>query len=239
MFRFLIALPLAVLLAGAALAQTPTPQPEFEPAAAPTPEPVPEPEATLEPTAVPLTEEERAALDQALEECMTAAEPDTRLALCDDLIKAGSLDGTDLAAAHLARGEAYQLLGTWPLAIADYETSLELHPNRPRAHLRRAQVLDMMGRSERALEDIEYALRLNPGYVGAIRSRAIIYCRLERYEEALEDRLALIEDGHWPAEKAQEWLIANGYLEGTADGNFGDASVAALRTWTEQGCPRP
>lgn len=201
------------------------------PAAAQTAEPTPTP--------APLTEEDLAALEKALAECTTAAEPDARFALCDALVTEARLPPLRLAEAHIARGEAHQLKGAWLPAIADYEAALVLHPGHPLAHLRRGQTLDLMGRPERALEDIDYALLLRPGYTDALRSRAIVYCKLQRYDEALADRIDLIKSGAWPAADAQKWLADNGYFTGVVDGTFGDTSEAALRTWTEQGCPRP
>ncbi len=223
----LVCVPLA-LPAGSAQAQTPAPEAEAVPEAAPTAAPTPA-----------LSEEELKAALEALEACKAEADPAAKQALCDDVISAAKLAGTPMAEAHIARGEAFHLQGTFPLAIADYETAIKLHPGHPRAHLRRGQVLDSMGRTERALEDIDYALFLNPGYPDALKSRAIIYCELERYDESVTDRLQLIEEGHWDAKDAQQWFTDLGYYEGPVDGNFADASVAALRTWTEQGCPRP
>ena len=229
MFRTFLAAVAAASLAVAALAQTEAPE-AVTPGAG---------EAAPQPTPVPLTEEERTALDAALAECRAAAEPDARFALCDELIASGKLAGTPLAEAYIARGEARQLNGSYLPAISDYEKALEHHPGHPVAYLRRGQALDLMGRSARALEDLDYALLLQPGYPDALRSRAIVYCRLGRFEESVADRLVLIEDGLWPAEDAQQWLAGLGYYDGPVDGNFGPASEAALLTWTEQGCPRP
>lgn len=195
--------------------------------------------AAVAQTPAPLTEEEQAALDQAFAECESAAEPNSRFALCGALIEDARLPALTLAEVHIARGEALQLQGSWLPAIADYEAALVLHPGHPKAHLRRGQVLDLMGRSERALEDIDYALLLRPGYGDAIRSRAIVYCRLERFEEAVADRMALIESGAWPAADAQKWLADIGYFKGTVDGTFGPDSEAALAAWTGAGCPPP
>ena len=178
-------------------------------------------------------------LEAALEACKTATDPRRIVAFCSVAIGDQGLQGLDRADILIRRGEGRHLQGAWAAAIVDYERALELFPGNPKAHLRRGQALDLWNRPVRALEDFDYALRLAPGYPEALKSRAITYCRLKRVDDAVADRLALIKAGHWPAADAQRWFADLGYYTGPLTGEFDAASIAAMRVWTEQGCPRP
>jgi len=72
----------------------------------------------------------------------------------------------------------------------------------------------------------------------ALTDRAAAYCALGEVEASVEDRLRLLELGRFSARELQEFLKDRGFYEAAIDGIFGRGSRAALRAWTEAGCPR-
>lgn len=136
------------------------------------------------------------------------------------------------------RGNLHARLGDLDAAIADHTEAVEIDPDYVDAWFNLAADYEEAGEPEAAVEAYGAALEADPDYVDALTARAALLCRMGRVDASVEDRLALLEKGQFSATELQEFLQARGYYEAAIDGIFGRGSRAALRDWTEAGCPR-
>jgi len=108
--------------------------------------------------------------------------------------------------------------------------------NLARVYNKRGIANDDLGEYTRAIADYDQALRLNPGDAVIYNNRGIVYCKLGKAEAAFADWSKANEADPDSARREQESLRDAGLYTGPIDGNFGPASKAALRAFTEIGC---
>jgi tetratricopeptide (TPR) repeat protein len=146
----------------------------------------------------------------------------------------------DNAIAYNNRGTSYYTLGDdalgrdwWFLFLLFVEGErirIDLNKLPPDAQY----VIDLY---DHAVEDYDQALRFDPGYAQAYNNRANTRCRLGQAEGSIDDRTQALRLGAISAESLQHRLRLNDFYKGAIDGKMGRALKAALREWTEAGCP--
>jgi predicted O-linked N-acetylglucosamine transferase (SPINDLY family) len=90
-----------------------------------------------------------------------------------------------VAVVHVDLGNALQLAGRGPAALASYDRALELEPDLFAAHFNRAVTLQELQRPTEALACYERTLELKPSFVTALYNRAVLLAALHRPAEAL------------------------------------------------------
>ncbi len=99
----------------------------------------------------------------------------------------------------LERGMTYYTLDKQDLAIADYNTSINIKPS-DRAYYNRAvslwRKLEALGKAkqgavtidvENVLDDYQKAIDLNPNHDNAFYNRGVVYLRMGRFQNAIDD----------------------------------------------------
>ncbi|MFN4017075.1 MAG: tetratricopeptide repeat protein [Reyranella sp.] len=131
--------------------------------------------------------------------------PESRIVACTLTIDAKTLIGSDLAAAHLIRGQAYRAVGDQVRASADYRTAIALLNESSRiAPLKSSQFLQRgiahhaLQDIERALSDYDEAIRLDTGNALAHVDRGVLLATrkadMRRAIAAFDQALALVPD---------------------------------------------
>jgi lipoprotein NlpI len=113
--------------------------------------------------------------------------PDSVVHDCSALIEQGQLSGSRLAHTFNIRGMAHQSLGSYSLAILDYDEAIRLHPEYPEAFNNRGVAYQSRNLYAKAIEDYSEAIRLNPQDSITFRSRGIAHFCLGQYVEAQKD----------------------------------------------------
>lgn len=139
--------------------------------------------------------------------CVDRAEvpPASRIVSCTLTIDSKSLMGSELAAAHLVRGQAYRAVGDQARASADYGTAIALLNESSRtAPLKSSQFLQRgiahhaLQDIERALSDYDEAIRLDTGNALAHVDRGVLLATrkadMRRGIAAFDRALALVPD---------------------------------------------
>jgi tetratricopeptide (TPR) repeat protein len=94
--------------------------------------------------------------------------------------------------AYNNRGMAFEDLGMFDRAVADFTAAIELDPSDPRHYVNRGRVLGNLGRHEAAIADASKAIALNPAYAEAYTNRGLEYLETGRFDRALEDFTAAV-----------------------------------------------
>lgn len=128
-------------------------------------------------------------------------------------------------------------MGRLDLALDDHNRAIALDPDYVFAYNNRGADYEDMGENLKALADYSRALALDPNYANGYKSRSNARCKLGIVENSVRDRLEAIRRGALTAPGMQRRLKKRGFYRGAIDGAFGPASKAALRAWTEAGCP--
>ncbi|MDR3158905.1 MAG: tetratricopeptide repeat protein [Zoogloeaceae bacterium] len=89
---------------------------------------------------------------------------------------------------HYNRAIAYMQAGKYAKAIADFTTTIKLHPYDKDAHVNRGIAYHNLNDYDKAMEDYAKAIELDPDYAAdAYFNRARIHYRLDDYHSALVD----------------------------------------------------
>ena len=91
------------------------------------------------------------------------------------------------AADYNNRGLIYFQSGEMDLAIADYNTALQLNPHLDNAYNNRANYYAAEGKLAKAIEDYEIALDLNPTNIRAWINQGITFRQMGQYSQALDN----------------------------------------------------
>ena len=129
----------------------------------------------------------------------------SRIVACTLTIDAKTLMGSDLAAAHLIRGQAYRAVGDQARASADFSTAIALLNESSRtAPLKSSQFLQRgiahhaLQDIERALSDYDEAIRLDTGNALAHVDRGVLLAtrkaNMRRAIAAFDQALSLVPD---------------------------------------------
>jgi tetratricopeptide (TPR) repeat protein len=138
---------------------------------------------------------------EARNRCLASdgASSDPRLAACSAVIEAGGDTPQGLAAAYLARAEAYEEKAQWDFdaylaegkyedrAIADYGEAIRLDPGNAAAFRSRGVLNTRMRRYDRAIVDFTDAIRLDPKVAAAFYGRALALRYAGQYGRAVAD----------------------------------------------------
>ena len=90
-----------------------------------------------------------------------------------------------LAAAYGERGNFYHSVGEFQLALADYETALELNPTFAGAFLNRGNAWAALGELDGAISDYRKALEIDPGLALAHAALGIAYMKSGILDQAV------------------------------------------------------
>ncbi len=78
------------------------------------------------------------------------------------------------APVYNARGLAYDAMGQFPNALADFDTAIRLSPSSAEFYNNRGETLYRFGATDQALQDFSQAISLNPTYGLAYQNRALL-----------------------------------------------------------------
>jgi tetratricopeptide (TPR) repeat protein len=129
----------------------------------------------------------------------SAESSDARLAACGAVIASGEETPQGLAAAYLARADAYEGKAQWDFdayldegkyedrAIADYGEAIRLDPNNAAAFRNRGVLNTRVRRYDRAIADFTDAIRLDPKVAAALYGRALALRYAGQYGRAVAD----------------------------------------------------
>ncbi len=103
-----------------------------------------------------------------------------------------ALDSSELTAAqrgivYANRGSAYDELGDFALAVADFNRVIELRPEDPDGYLNRGVTFGKLGLPARAVADFDRAIALRPDLVEAYNNRGIALARQGLFDRAIAD----------------------------------------------------
>ena len=90
-------------------------------------------------------------------------------------------------AGYVNRGNVYDDLGEFELALADYDRAIEIDPGATTAYRNRGVAYHLHGGSELALADYDRAIELDPNYAKAYTGRGGLYHELGELDAAQED----------------------------------------------------
>ncbi|MFI9783783.1 tetratricopeptide repeat protein [Kitasatospora sp. NPDC051984] len=126
------------------------------------------------------------------------AEPEPGIAATTLLLSGRVLDRPGRAVAYRRRGIGHHGQGRHDLALADFDRSVTLDPDRPEALHSRGRALITAERYEEALADLDRAVELDPDYAAAFATRGEARRLTGQYEEALADfdRAVELDPGH-------------------------------------------
>ena len=112
---------------------------------------------------------------------------DTAIGLYGEAIRFDNLSQSNLAIAHMMRGNAWRQKREYDRAIEDYNQALQLNPNYYEAHNNRGNAWSDKRDYDRAIEDYNHALRLNPDDHHAYNNRGVALSAKREYDRAIED----------------------------------------------------
>ena len=117
--------------------------------------------------------------------CRNERKPAILVVYCTKLIQSGQLAGAKLAWAYVNRGWAYRLQEKDDLAMADFDTALNLDPKDVDALYERGNVYLHRKDYGKAIADYDAAIQLRPGAAGLWDNRGMAYHESGQYERAI------------------------------------------------------
>jgi tetratricopeptide (TPR) repeat protein len=119
--------------------------------------------------------------------CYGSAIPDQTIEACTAIIAGGLVNAMDLGAAFKYRGTAYDDLGQYDKAIADYGHAIAINPGDADVLNDRGTSYSALGNYEHAIRDFDRALSLNRTNAMVLSNRCFAEAVVNRLEEALAD----------------------------------------------------
>ncbi|MEO0185631.1 MAG: tetratricopeptide repeat protein, partial [candidate division WOR-3 bacterium] len=89
--------------------------------------------------------------------------------------------------AYNNRGNAYNLLGQYDNAIADFNRAIEINPSLELSYFDRGTVYEHLGFYDKAISDFTNALNIQPDFVMGYVDRGAIYSKIGEYHKAYND----------------------------------------------------
>src|SRR5262249_9374783 len=96
---------------------------------------------------------------------------DAAVSACTAAITSGQHQATDLAIAHIIRGNAYINKGDYNAAAQDYDEAIRLNPKNAAALYNRGNIFFRLGRYDEAIKNYDKAIELKPDYAIAFNNR--------------------------------------------------------------------
>ena len=129
---------------------------------------------------------EAAAAAEDLAVCFKA-EGDAAVSACTAAITSGKHQATDLAIAHIIRGNAYIHKGDYNAAARDYDEAIRFNPKNAAAFYNRGNVFFRLGRYDEAITNYDKAIELKPDYAVAFNNRCFVYNAKGEHDQAIKD----------------------------------------------------
>ena len=129
---------------------------------------------------------EAAAAAEDLVVCFKA-EGDAAVSACTAAITSGKHQATDLAIAHIIRGNAYINKGDYNAAAQDYDEAIRLNPKNAAALYNRGNIFFRLGRYDEAIKNYDKAIELKPDYAIAFNNRCFAYYAKGEHDQAIRD----------------------------------------------------
>jgi tetratricopeptide (TPR) repeat protein len=99
----------------------------------------------------------------------------------------------NLPIALVNRGSAYNNVGQWDMAIADYSTAIKINPKNILPYINRGVVFYNIKEMDKAITDFSKAIEIDPQYTAAYYNLGNTYKSLGKWENALTDYSKAIE----------------------------------------------
>ena len=112
------------------------------------------------------------------------------LAACGDASKPAASPGADMeatATAYYEAGLAHFAKGDLERAIADYDSAIELNPERVNAYINRGIAYFVKGDYDLAIADYDAAIDLNPNFDNPYYNRGLAFAKLGDLDRAIAD----------------------------------------------------
>ena len=169
------------------------------------------------------------------DDCRVKDDRAKQVRTCTEQIARAGDDKYAKRVGFLYRCQAHDMLGNFQLALADCRDSLQFGEDAS-THNSISIILQNMGRNSEAINESNLAIKGNPQQGNYYNTRSNANCALGNYNAAVNDRMKALQFGYFTPKGLQNILKRRGYYNGALDGNFGGASKAALKNWTEAGC---
>jgi tetratricopeptide (TPR) repeat protein len=145
------------------------------------------------------------------------------------------------AKALLGRGRVRAHSGNHAAALVDFKLATIAMQDLPAPHYARAQSLIALGNTEAAIGAYDDVLATPQGiaeYPDAYRERAALHCAIGQADAAAIGWQVWLAATKGGAGYVQDMLWAQGYLRARITEEFTPTALAALRAWTQAGCPQ-
>ena len=110
------------------------------------------------------------------------------IAGCTTIISSGKYEGAVLAAVYVNRGAAYDNLGQYDRALADYNQAIKLKPDYGEVYGIRAIIYFKRSQYARAIQDMDLAIRFKPDDADDYTIRGAAYYKLGLADLAEADK---------------------------------------------------
>jgi tetratricopeptide (TPR) repeat protein len=146
---------------------------------------------------------------QSIDICSTG-EPQARIAACTLALRQPSPSPAAQRLAYVNRGNAYDSVDQFDLALRDFEAALKLDPNDGFALRSRAAAFYRHHRLDDALDDLTHAVTAFPDDIAALRLRGQLYAEMGQIARAVEDFSKVLDHqpGDLPARQARGLVLA-------------------------------
>ena len=122
----------------------------------------------------------------AIDDC-NAVGSDKRIAGCTTIIADLKQSKSNLQAAYVARGNAYDTAQKYDEALADFEKAIQLNPKDANARFDHGVVHEHRGDMAQALLDYNISIKLAPKVAHTYLARGNVYFNLNKPQNALKD----------------------------------------------------
>jgi tetratricopeptide (TPR) repeat protein len=129
----------------------------------------------------------------AFDDCYQPFDPDLLIKGCSKLIDEGELSQIELSMAYYNRGSAYDDMGQYDRAIADYDQAIKLVGKDAFAHNKRGLAHQKRGNYDQAIADFTMAIELKPTDADFYNGRAWAYFKWGKAAKGLPDANKALE----------------------------------------------
>src|ERR1700751_2172855 len=119
--------------------------------------------------------------------CNQAADTDTSIAACTQILKAPDETTSNRAIAYYVRAGAYKTKGDNDHAIADYTKAIEANSQYADAYAGRGIVYQIKGDNDHAIADYTKAIDIDPQNANAYVGRGMVYRLKDDSDRAVAD----------------------------------------------------